>query len=166
MRLNWVPLAFALILAGASANAFAQGPRSPEAVAAAVPLEVPEIISGGSWQDGQNRGIYRAVVVLTGSQADFAANVVVQWIGSKGDGSKLEIVNAVPIADFNQKRMANAFLSLESDIENEVVIAISAYDIKTQKESMFAYKATRPGVLSPTSMPVQGETAPGPAPKK
>jgi hypothetical protein len=152
-----VPLAFFALTLGALANqGLTQQARSPEAIAAAVPLDVPEIISGGSWKDGQQRGIYRAVVVLTGSgEADFAANVVVQWIGSKGDGSRLEIVKAVPIADFNQKKMANAFLSLESDVENEVVIAISAYDVKTQKESMFAYKAAKPGVLTPTAPPQQ-----------
>jgi hypothetical protein len=135
--------------------------KSPDDIAASVPVEVPEVISGGGWQDGGKAGIYRGIVVMELVGGQPVANLVVQWIGLKAEGGQPEIVRAVRVKDFADRKMANAQLALEADTDNEAIFIATAFDPKTQKPSMVAFKALKPGQVAPTALPpgyTQGAT--------
>src|SRR5262249_47327141 len=87
--------------------------RSPETIVGTIPVEVPEVISGGGWQDGGMNGVYRAIVTVSGAEKDLAARVFLQWIGLNANGAP-HVVKTVPIKEFNDKKLPNAILDLDA----------------------------------------------------
>jgi hypothetical protein len=137
------------------ALAQAQAPaRSPEQLVAAVPAEVPEVHTGGSWQDGNTQGVFRALAVLV--PADNTTRVYLQWIAMKQDSPLPEIVKTVPIKEIIDKKLPNAFISMEAEKEGEVIVVISSYDPASNKDQTLAFKATKPGSYAPTAVPTGG----------
>jgi hypothetical protein len=127
-------------------------PRSPDDIAGAVPVEIPEVISGGGWQDGGMNGVYRAIVIVSGAEKDFAARVYVQWIGLSANGPP-HVVKTAPIKEFNDKKLPNAILDLDADAENQAIIIVTTFDPRIQKPTSTAFKATKPGIYQPAPLP-------------
>lgn len=156
-------LTLALLTVSAS-GAVAQGlARSPDAMVQALPAEIPEVISGGGWQDGGLAGIYRGIIVMTQGTSGPEARVYVQWIGFKAEGGAPQIVKTVAIKEIADRRLANAQLALEADSDNEALLVVSTFDPVSQKPNAFAFKATKPGQVQPTALPASPA---GPAPKQ
>ncbi|KAB2846972.1 MAG: hypothetical protein F9K44_14370 [Hyphomicrobiaceae bacterium] len=135
----------------APSNAVAQG-KSPEQVAQSVPVEVPEVITGGAWTDGKGTGVYRALVVLSGDKQP-VSHVFLQWIAVKPDTLIPEIARTVAIKEVNDKKLPSAFIALQAEKEGEAVLIITTIDPKTNKEQTLAFKATNPGSYQPTAPP-------------
>ncbi len=112
-----------LTITGASGVA-AQG-RAPDAIAAAVPVEVPEMISGGTWRDDKQTGVYRALVVLSGSDRDYAARVFVQWISVRAEVGRPEVIRTVPLKEINDKKPQHAFITLDTENDNEATLMVT-----------------------------------------
>lgn len=145
-------LALALLSAGlASPVALGQG-RTPEQVAQSLPVEVPEVVTGGAWTDGKSSGVYRALVVLSG-QKEAVSHVFLQWIAVNPTTLAPEIAKTVAIKEVNDKKLPSAFITLQAEKEGEAVLVVSTIDPKTNKEQTVAFKATKPGVYQPTEPP-------------
>ena len=134
--------------------------RSPAEIAAAVPIDVAEVMAGGSWQDGGMNGIYRTVVVVTGPNEAPKADVIVQWIGAKAEGGVPEIIQSTVIKDIADKKLPNAQVALEADKEDEAVILVTSYDADA-KPTVAAFKASKPGQISATELPPAAPEQPG-----
>jgi hypothetical protein len=137
------------------AQAPAQAPgRTAEQIVAAIPTEVPEVHTGGSWQDGGAQGVFRTVTVL--SPKDNLAQVFIQWISLKADSPIPEIAKTVLIKEVTEKKLPNAFVTLEADKEGEATIVVASFDPATNKDFAVAFKATKPGVYAATAVPQHG----------
>ena len=143
--------ALALALSGFASEALAQG-RTPEQVAHALPVEVPEVVTGGAWTDGKSSGVYRALVVLSG-QKEAVSHVFLQWIVVKPDTLVPEIAKTVAVKEVNDKKLPSAFITLQAEKEGEAVLVVTTIDPKTNKEQTLAFKATKPGVYQPAEPP-------------
>jgi desulfoferrodoxin (superoxide reductase-like protein) len=150
--------------AQAPASAQAQGAaKTPDQIAATIPTEVPEVHTGGSWQDGAAQGVFRTITVL--SAKDNTAHVFIQWIALKADNPIPEIAKTVLIKEVTEKKMPNAFVTLEADKEGEATIIVASFDPATNKDVAVAFKATKPGTYAATKVPeYNAGGAAGPAP--
>ena len=157
--------------------AIAGSDAAPDTLAAALAVEISDVVAGGNWTEGAQTGTYRAVVVQTGGEKDAAAHVFVQWLSLKEGGSGGEIVKSVPLKEFNDQKLPNASITLESDIDSEARIVVAGQDGVTHKDAVFTIKATKPGIYvvapPPAARPGAGshipEAAaadPAPAPAK
>jgi desulfoferrodoxin (superoxide reductase-like protein) len=145
-------LACTLALAALATTANAQGgAKSPEQIAATIPTEVPEVHTGGSWQDGAAQGVFRTITVL--SAKENTAHVFIQWISLKADNPIPEIAKTVLIKEVTEKKMPNAFVTLEADKEGEATIIVASFDPATNKDVAVAFKATKPGSYAATKVP-------------
>lgn len=163
-----IALAGALWLSAADhAQAQAQA-KSPEQIAAAIPTDIPEVHTGGSWQDGGLQGVFRTITVL--SAKDNTAHVFIQWISLKADNPIPEIAKTVQIKEVSDKKLPNAFVTLEAEKEGEATIVVASFDPATSKDVAVAFKATKPGTYAPTKLPEYGGAGSGapaaPAPAK
>ena len=127
--------------------------RTPEQIVAAVPVEVPEVATGGSWTERKSNGVYRAVVVLSGADKEAAARVFLQWIVVKPDSLVPEVARTVAIKEVNDKKLSHAFINLQADKEGEAILIVTSIDPQTSKEQTFAFKATKPGTYAVTAPP-------------
>lgn len=163
-------LAMTMTTTAWTATALAQGAaKSPEQIAASIPTEVPEVHTGGSWQDGGAQGVFRTITVL--SAKDNTAHVFIQWIALKADNPVPEIAKTVVIKEVSEKKLPNAFVTLEADKEGEATIVVASFDPANNKDVAVAFKATKPGSYAATAVPeynAGGATgsAPPPAPAK
>ena len=124
----------------------AQSPaKSPEQIAAAIPTEVPEVHTGGSWQDGGAQGVFRTITVLAAK--DNTAHVFIQWISLKADNPIPEIARTVLIKEVTEKKLPNAFVTLEAEKEGEATIVVASFDPTTSKDLAIAFKASSSGRL-------------------
>lgn len=147
-RLAALVLAFSGL---ASPGVLGQG-RTPEQIAQSVPVEVPEVVTGGAWTDGKASGVYRALVVLSG-QKEAVSHVFLQWISVRPDTLVPEIAKTVAVKEVNDKKLPSAFITLQADKEGEAILIVTTIDPKTNNEQAIAFKATKPGVYQPTQPP-------------
>jgi hypothetical protein len=171
-RLFTILAAFAVVVWGLfAASQATAGDNS--AIVDRLPAQIPEILTGGSWKNGDIGGVYRAVVVMaeadapqslaakaeeatTGSAADPTkvaaatipvrkAEVYIQWIANSGTESS-KIVKTVSIKEFNEKQLRHAFLAMNTLKDNEVTLLVTAYDEDKDKDVSVSVKATTPGI--------------------
>jgi hypothetical protein len=154
-RLTLAGLAFCVALGACAATSIAAD-KPAEAIAAAVPVEIAEVVSSGAWQDEGVPGIYRVVTVLSGSGNDYAANVVIQWLALKPGADKPQVLKSVAIHEVAERHVPSVSLSLEADKENEALILIRAPDPVAKQDIVLAFLAGRPGVYKPTTAPATG----------
>lgn len=145
------------------AQVHAQAARSANDIAASVPLDVSEVATGGGWTDGGKTGVYRTIVVVSGSNDAPKAHVVVQWIGMKAEGGPTELVKSVDLKDVADAGLTNASVALEAEREDEVTIVVTSYD-SDAKPSVLAFKATKPGDVAKTELPPSVQGQPGTKP--
>jgi len=156
---------FWLAVATASPIALAQD-KALDALIAAIPAEVPEVISGGSWNDAGAAGSYRAILLMGGRGKEFAARVYLQWIAFKAEGGEPQILKTMPIKEVNDKRWQNGFIAMgDAETDNEMTIIVTSYDPKLDKEVALAFKAGRPGSYAPTEPPRALAPSAGTAPQ-
>ncbi len=172
-RLALVLLMCAPVFAGAT---LAKADSSD--LVSALPAQIPEILTGGSWSNGDIGGVYRAVVVLskkdekkpdllskagdlkTGSDkkiikagkpaSERKAEVFIQWIAYDGGKATAKIVKTVSIKEFNEKHLRHAFLAMDTLKDNEMTLLVTSYDESSDKDVSISVKATVPGKYEPS----------------
>lgn len=152
----------AIAIAGVSAQAQTAS-KSPLEIAAATPVEIAELMAGGSWQDAGKTGIFRGIVVVTGPNDAPRADVFVQWIGMKAEGGTIEIVQSMAIKEIADKKLTNAQIAIEADKDDEAMFLVTTYDAEA-KPQVLAFKAGKPGQITATELPPSVQGQPGAKP--
>lgn len=135
------------------------------ALAAAVPVEVSEVVTGGNWSEGASSGFYRAMVIIPAARAQ--AQVVVQLLAVDQDSDLPKVVKTVPIKEMAEQGYANAFLAMDAETENEMTLIVTAYDSGTDQDTSMHFKFDGKGGYQ--LQPAPDEEAPAeeaPAPKQ
>lgn len=150
------------VLIGLIASATSAIAVEAETVAATVPAEVSEVVSGGTWSEGGASGIYRAIVVLTAAAAP--ANVIVQLLSTDKPDAAPQVVKTVLIKEVAEKKLANAFLAMDAETENEMTLIVTAYGAESEQDTSLHVKFDASGKYQ--ILPPVAEDAPAPAEKK
>lgn len=135
--------------------------EGPEQLVAAVPAEVSEVVSGGRWSEGATNGVYRAMVVSTPTSGAAQANVVVQLLAVEGATSVPKVVKTMIIKEVADKKLANAFLAMDAETDNEMTLIVTAYGAGTDQDTSVHVKFNGSGAYE--ILPAPGEDAPSPA---
>ena len=139
-------------------QAFAQEDKLVEAV----PAEVAEIISGGSWSADKTGGFYRAMVLMSGDQKSFGAQVYLQWLAFDDTGPVPKVVATVAIKEINEKKLDNASIGIEGEegAENTITLVVNSYDFDEDEDINLFVKATLPGKYTMVKEPPKGSRPP------
>lgn len=113
----------ALILTACVSGSPVWAMADSEKLAAAVPVEVSEVVTGGTWSDGAANGIYRAMVVGDGQRA----NIVVQMLATEAAPAAPKVVKSIAIKEVAEKKVPNAFLAMDAEKENEMTLIVTSY---------------------------------------
>ena len=124
-------------------------------IVGAVPTEVADVVTGGSWSADKQGGFYRALVVMTGTQETFSARVFLQWLALSETNPIPTVVASVPIKEVNDQKLANASIEIEGEEskDNEVTIVVSSYDFEEDKDINLFVKGTSPGKYTMAKAP-------------
>lgn len=154
-------LAVSFFLAPAGMGIGASFAQDPIAMAQAVPVEISEVVSGGIWSDGGMEGVYRAVVILTPEGDRMNANVVVQQIALQEPGQSPKLVKSIAIKEVLEKKLSNAFLSMNAESEEGMMLIITSYDPEKEEQSALFVQFDDAGnySLKPVSGNVEGRPA-------
>ena len=142
LRFARLILIAATLIAG-PASAIAR--EAASALAAAVPVEVAEVVSGGTWIDGQASGTFRTITIQAQGNTEIAT-VFLQWIGSRSPVDAIEIIASLPLREFNEQNLATASVSLENDADGAARIVIAGQDADARPAALLTIIATLPGV--------------------
>ncbi len=154
-----VILTLGLGLSGAPA--FAQDPLKS---ASAVPTDVSEIVSGGNWSEGDNSGVFRAIVVTTTSGDTSQARVVVQMLSFEKSSPAPKITKSIAIKELDEKKLPNAFLAMDVENDNEMTLIITSYDAEKDQDTSMMVKFDSTGkyeILPPPKEEPAEEDKPG-----
>lgn len=138
-----------------------------EKLAAAVPAEVSEVVSGGTWSAGGTSGVYRAIVVATSGGNGQQANIIVQMLSLESATAVPKVIKSVLIKEVAEKKLANAFLAMDAETENEMTLIVTAYGAGADQDTSMHVKFNGAGAYE--ILPAPGEEAPidaGPDKKK
>lgn len=155
-RLAW---AGALLLLAAGDRAQAQDAGK---FAAQIPAEVTEVVTGGTWTDGDASGVFRGIVVTAPTGKDASqASVIVQWLSVDKSGAAGKVVKSVAVKEVSDKKLQNAFLALDAENENELTLIITSYDAQKDEDASMQVKFNVKGeyeiVQAPKEEPAQKE---------
>ena len=148
---SFLPFAFVLALGmGAAAPGSAQDALKS---VAAVPTDVSEIVSGGNWSEGDNSGVFRALVVTTTDGQTSQARVVVQMLSFEKSNPLPKVAKTIPIKEVEDKKLPNAFLAMDVENDNELTLIITSYDAEKDQDTsmMFKFDATGKYELMPAA---------------
>lgn len=142
----------------------ARAEEGTERLAAAVPAEVSEVVSGGTWSDGEAGGVYRAMVVATPAGDGQQANVIVQMLSLESAAAVPKIIKSVLIREVADKKLPNAFLAMDAETENEMTLIVTSYGAGADQDTAIHVKFNGTGTYE--ILPTPGEDAPAEADKK
>ena len=134
--------------------------EEPEKLAAAVPVEVSEVVSGGTWSEGAASGTYRAMVVASGQQA----NIVVQMLAADAGSTAVKVVKSVAIKELTEKKLPNAYLAMDAETENGITLIVTSYGGGSDQDTALHVKFDSAGAYRILSAP--GEEPPAAEKKK
>lgn len=117
---------------------FAARAAEVETIAAAVPVEVAEVVNGGTWTDDSGSGFYRAIVVTPGSGAP--ASVVVQLLALENEKAAPKIAKTVLIKELKEHAFPNVYLAMDAETENEMTLIVTAYGTGTDQDTAIYFK--------------------------
>jgi hypothetical protein len=134
-----LPLAIVLAF-GLSAAALPAVAQEAFKSVAAVPTDISEIVSGGSWSEGDNNGVFRALVVTTSDGQASQARVVVQMLAFEKASPAPKVVKTIAIKEVEEKKLANAFLAMDVETDNELTLIITSYDAEKDQDTSMMVK--------------------------
>jgi hypothetical protein len=136
----------------ASEPAMAQG-RPADNLAAAVPAEVIEVQSGGTWQDGATSGMFRVVTTVSGLDKDYGARVFIQWLAVGTADGQMRIHKSTPVKEFNDLKMPHVVVAFDSDVPGEASIVLVSQDAERRRDVLVSVRTGKPGTYSVTEKP-------------
>jgi hypothetical protein len=145
----------ALLAGGAG---FAQAEEAA-AVADKVPTEITEVVSGGNWSQGETTGTFRAIAVTKQNGDATQANVIVQMLSSDKGSSVQKVVKSVAVKEVTERKLANAFLAMDVENDNELTLIITSYDSEKDQDASLLVKFDNTGkyeiVTAPKDQPAK-----------
>lgn len=108
--------------------------------AAQVPADVSEVVSGGNWREGDNSGVFRAVVVTTTDGQASQARVVVQMLAFEKGNPLPRIAKTISVKEVEEKKLPNAFLAMDVENDNELTLIITSYDAEKDQDTAMMVK--------------------------
>ncbi len=147
----------ALIVTTCAWGFSASAAEDTEKLAAGVPTEVSEVVSGGTWSADGTSGVYRAIVVGDGQQA----NIIVQMLSMESATAIPKLVKSVLIKEVAEKKLANAFLAMDAETDNEMTLIVTAYGAGADQDTSIHVKFNGTGTYE--ILPTPGEDAPADA---
>ncbi len=103
--------------------------EEPEKLALAVPTEVTEVATAGTWGAGDLSGVFRAVVLTVPAGDATQAHLVIQLMAVSADGTTQRVHKTVLVPQISAKKFPIAFVAVEDDAtENEVTWRVTSYD--------------------------------------
>lgn len=131
-------------------------------LASAVPAQIAEVVSGGTWSEGESSGVFRAIVVSP--YAGGSANVIVQMVALDKADAAPKVVRTVLVKEVAEKQLANAFLAMDAETENEMTLIVTAYGAESEQDTSMHVKFDNSGKYE--ILPPMGEEDPAPAEAK
>lgn len=105
-----------------------------------VPTDVSEVVSGGNWSEGDNSGVFRAVVVTTTADQTSQARVIVQMLAFEKGNPLPKIAKTIAIKEVEEKKLPNAFLAMDVENDNELTLIITSYDAEKDQDTSMMVK--------------------------
>jgi hypothetical protein len=139
LRLLLIAGLISLLPTDGSAGALSAG------IATAVPVDITEVVAGGTWVDGTANGSFRTVTVQAAGDPE-AAEVYIQWIGSRSPVDAVQIISNVGLREFNEQKAAWASVSLETETAGLATIKVTGQDSQSRPIGPIFFVATLPGV--------------------
>ena len=103
--------------------------QDAEKLVQAIPPEVTEVATAGTWSDGDSSGVFRATVLTVPSGDTTQAHLVLQLMAVSSDGNTSKVYKTAPVKKIADRKLPNAFLAVEEDgTENEVTWRVTSYD--------------------------------------
>lgn len=137
-----------LVVACLASPALAGDGADADALAGAMPAQITEVTTTGTWQDGGRSGTYRALVVMGETAGKPHAKVYLQWIDGAPPAGGSAIAASKPIDQINALNVPNASLAMDSEAKNEVTLLVQSYDPNAESSLSFSVTATLPGQLT------------------
>jgi hypothetical protein len=110
--------------------------QDAEKLAAAVPAEISEVATAGTWTDGTKTGVFRAIVATTPSGGTTMAQLTVQLLSLSEDGTQASVAKTIFVKKIAERKLPNAFLAVEEDsTENELTWRLTSYDASTDTDT-------------------------------
>lgn len=109
-----------------------------EKIAAAVPVEIAEVVNGGTWNDNNQNGFYRAIVVTPGSGAP--ASVIVQLLGVESENAAPKVAKTILVKEVSERAFPNVYLAMDAETENEMTLIVTAYGTETDQDTAIHFK--------------------------
>jgi hypothetical protein len=105
------------------------------------------VVTGGSWSDGKQGGLYRAFVLMSGSRDDFGARLYLQWLALSDDSPIPSVVKTVAVKEVNDQNLPNTAIQIdgEENKDNEIYVVV---DFEADKDILLFVKAGTPGTYS------------------
>lgn len=154
-------IAIILFLASSTIAIGAAFAQNPVETAQKLPVEISEVVSGGIWANDGMEGVYRAAVILQPEGEMVIANVVVQLVAFQEAGKSPKLVKTIAINEIAEKKLSNAFLSMNSESEKGMTLIVTSYDPEKEEQSalfvqfddMGNYSIVKPGTAGAESLP-------------
>jgi hypothetical protein len=120
--------------------------------------QIADVVTGASWSEGKQGGLYRAFVVMSGSGDDFGA----RRLAPSDDSPIPSVVKTVAVKEVNDQNLPNASIQIdgEENKDNEVYVIVSAYDVDADKDILLFVKAGAPGTYSVGKTPPKALSGP------
>src|ERR1700758_501365 len=83
-----------------------------EKMALAIPPEVTEVATAGTWSDGDVSGVFRATVLTIPAGDATQAQLVLQLMSVSPDGNTSKVYKTVVVKQIADKKLLNAFLAV------------------------------------------------------
>jgi hypothetical protein len=148
------------LLVGGTLPAYAE---DAPAVAAAVPIEVTEVVSGGNWTEGETTGVFRAITVTKHNGETVQAHVIVQMLEADKSGNVLKVAKTISVKEVEEKKLTNAFLAMDVENDNELTLVITSYDSEKDQDTSLLVKFDATGKYAIVTAPKEEEATEAPA---
>src|SRR5271166_5371397 len=126
----------------------------------AIPPEVTEVATAGTWSDGEASGVFRATVITSQAGDTTQAHLVVQLMAVSPDGNSSKVYKTVPVKQLDDRKFPNAFLAVEEDgTENEVTWRVTSYNYNSNADIGALVSINAKGEVTVKDAPKEEESA-------
>jgi hypothetical protein len=134
--------------------------QDAEKLTLAIPTEVTEVATAGTWSDGDASGVFRATVLTVPSGDTTQAHLVLQLMAVSADGNTSKVHKTVAVKKIADKKLPNAFLAVEEDgTENEVTWRVTSYDSNSNADIGALVTINAKGEVEVKDAPKEEESA-------
>jgi hypothetical protein len=148
-RLKGSAVFAALLLTASMAPAKAE---NAGAIAEAIPANVTEVTTGGTWTKDSQNGTFRAIVVMTGEKEP-QVNVFVQLLAFQKDAAVSKIVKTMAITEVVERKLQSAFVNFDAESAGKATLIITSYDAGKDADNSIYAEVTADGTYRVVESP-------------